>query len=127
MVKASKNDVRYALKDILKNEMKKEHKAELEKKMVKAMKESYMDNCPYCHDITEVWVQNEGSHIETIEKKDFIVSPCKSCKKLVYARIIMQPPASMLGSESFAALFMTEDRAKGKEIKRLQGGVFKTG
>lgn len=112
MVKATKNDVRYAMSQIIDREMKKQQRAELKEMMDKLYSESYSEFCNYCKEIVSI----DGSDTENvkrveIDKKEYLVGKCGSCGKELYVRIIMQSPKSLLDSPSARGYFYTKEEA----------------
>lgn len=111
MVKVGKQDVRYAMTQIIDREMKKQQEAELKDTMDKLYKESYTDFCNYCKQITTVSGTDENTKIEEAEGKKYLVCPCQHCKKDLYVRVVMQPPKSLLDTPSSRGYFYTKEEA----------------
>ncbi len=134
MVKIAKTDVRYALRDIIKDEMKKQQKSDTDKAMNQAYEDSYSDYCPYCHRIATIDGSKEETEIKEVKKKKYLTGKCENCEKEIYVRLFVQPPASILGEPSVVAYFYTKEYVYGEpEIPpvsvpnktKLQGGIFR--
>ena len=129
MVKVGKQDVRYAMTQIIDREMKKQQEAEIKEEMEKLYKESYSEFCPYCKQIATIDGSAETSRIENIRGKQYLTGKCQHCHKELYVRVVMQPPKSMLDRPSSRGYFYTKEQVHGlpAEPVKLQGKPILTG